>query len=76
LGREEDKVEEGEKKEEARAEKEEERVEEVEVVEPIADPCGTMGKGCDHLDGSKKRGRSIKYSLESLEIPDVVLDRC
>jgi len=59
LGREEDKVEEGEKKEEARAEKEEERVEEVEVVEPIPDPCcWTMGKGCDHLDGSKKKGES------------------
>jgi len=54
LGREEDKVEEaGEKKEEARAEKEEEREEEVEVVEPIPGlGCWTIGKGCDHLDGS------------------------
>ena len=75
MGREEDKVE-GEKKEEARAEKEEERVEEVEVVDPIPDPCGTMGKGCDHLDGSKEKVKSIEYSLETLEIPDVVLDRC
>ena len=75
MGREEDKVE-GEKKEEARAEKEEERVEEVEVVEPIPDPCWTMGKGCDHRDGSKEKGKSIKDSLETLEVPDVVLDRC
>ena len=43
LGREDDKVD-AEKKEEARAEKEEERVEEVEVVRPIPDPCGIIGK--------------------------------